>query len=523
MRRAIVLCLLNLLALAALGQDPVAARLLTPADVVVLAFADARTLPPEVQPYTRYLWLPNLPVADRPLSSQIFAAHVNQLSRRRGLEPSRVVPGTDGQILAVNLVDYGWDVAVWDQFGEGADPTFVTVVVTKTVEKYEVQEHWEGGTVNGKVYPPGTYRVPKEKVTEKKTRTFAPWLVRGPADRVAVEGLAALTQAQVPIVNGLVFLDNTGASGDGRKPDYYDIQGIKDQATFEKLVGVEIAADVAFAGDVLAAVGISGVTQEARAIQRLEKIAGALYRSLDVNKGTATGKKNAMRILGTDGKGNPILQFDASEIYAHGANGLWKFGLFNAAGVKQARAPDTIAQQAAPAFRNSHSVLNGVSCIGCHTNGGLQDIRDFVRSFPPELNIFTFQGGTKKPLKYEDVRQLKEQYTTRLEPLLAQDRLRYASALLTISGLKPEQFALEFVRAWRYAADPLVDAEWASRELGVPPDLLRRAIQHQIALRTADPVLAALTIPVARRQPIPLTAWREVVPLAHQYLAALPR
>jgi len=325
------------------------------------------------------------------------------------------------------------------------------------------------------------------------------------------------------VVNAFVFLDNTGSAGDGRKPDYYEMLGIKDEATFLKLLGIEIPASAAFSTDLLAAVGISGVTQEPRAIQRFDKIGGALWRSLDVARGKAKDQKNALRTLSSDKNGKPILQFEATEQYGHLPNGLWAFGLFNAAGVKQATAPDNVAGDAQQTTRNNHAVRIGVSCIRCHSNGGLQDIDDWVRNFPPELDILAGDRTGQKVTDYEDVRRLKRQYARKIEPFLAEDRNRYEVKIREITGLTSQQYALQFARMWVAAADQPVTLEYACMEIGCSQEQMVKAVRHQIKLGKADPVLASFALPEKKHKPIPLSAWREVYGLAQQYLAEVPR
>jgi hypothetical protein len=497
------------------GAEP-PSRLLAPADAVVLAYGDASTLTAEIASHTRYLWLPNLSAKERETWRVVLNGHVNQLSRETDLVRLRVVAGTDGHLVALNLLDYGWKADVWEQFAE-SDPTFSAIIVTRTT--VEVIEDWPGGDYQGKYYAPGKYR--KDKVVEKKTQAAAPWLVRNAGEKKAVEGLALLTHSSVPVVNALVFFANTASSGIG-SPDYYDLQGVKNEKDFLALVGAEVDKDVAFSRDLLAAVGISGVTQEPRVIQRVDKRGGAIWSSFDKKKTKAVDRGNALRILGSDATGKPFLDFDATEKYAHGPNGLWKFYLGNAKGEKQARAPDDVAQDAVAILRNDHAVISCVSCIRCHTAGGLQEVDDWVRNFPPELDLLAGDRLGKKVTDYEDVKRLRQQYARKLDPFLRQDRERYSAALLEVTGLKPEKFAAEFARAWLYAADSVVDVAWAARELGVPPERVIAAVRHQVALGKADPVLAAFALPEAKRKSLPLSSWREAFGLMQQYLSECP-
>ena len=536
MRWLMPLAILAMLPLA-WGAEPEAPRLLSPADAAILAYADASELSSDVASTTRYLWLPNMSAKERLLWRAVLSGHCNQLSTRPRLIPVR--PIADGHLLAIDIREYGWQTEVWEKFAE-TDPTFSALVVTEIEELKEVtttvEVDWPGGVwpKDGKFYARGAFiwvksvvkRVPSGTKVRKVARAAAPWLSTTPAQKEAIARLSALTESAAPIVNAIVFLDSTGASGDGRNPDYYAIQGVKDEKAWLKLVGADIEQSVAFTPDMLAAISVSGVTRKPRAIQHVEKIAGSLFSSYDVL--TAKDDKNALRIIGTDGKGKPTLNFDASEKYAHGANGLWKFLLVNNKGVLQPAAPSGIAQDKQEIIHNSHDVIVCVSCIRCHAKGGLQDLSDYWRNFPPELNPIL---GSKK-YDREEFDRLRDQYGRRLEPVIKAGRDRYEAALLEATevreggrvvspGMKSEEFATAFSDAWRYAADSQVDLEWISRETGRSVADCERAIRAQLARGKADPVLSGLLLPPARRQPIDMEQWRQAYGLMQTYLLEL--
>ncbi len=504
--------LLLLAACPSRGQDA-PEKLLTPAEATLLAYADvtAHALTTDGAARTRYLWLGNLPEKERAKLVTVLTGHVNQLSTSSDLTPPRSIAG--GRLLAVVLDDYGWRREVWDQFAE-SDPYFYATVVIEVIETV----HWAGGPdpdYGGKPYDAGDYKVTRKK----KTRALAPWL-----NARAAAGLALATGAKAPIVHASVFLDSTGAAGDGRKPSYYDLLGIDSEAGFQKLLGVDLKRDVAFSTDLLASVGVSGVTQEPRGVQRVEKIGGGYWRTFDVVRGEGKDDKNALRILGSDKAGKPALRFDASEQYGHLPNGLWAFGLFDGAGKRQDAAPDRVAVDSVPLTRNNHRIAVCVSCTRCHANGGLQDLDDWARNFPPELDLLAGDATGKKPVDYEDVKRLRAQYRRKLEPSIEQDRKRYAAVLLEATGMKPEEWAKEFPAAWQAAADPDVTLEWAARDLGETPGRIRAALDWQVRTRGAvDPVLAVWLLPAARQRPLTVTHWREAIPLLQQYLAEVPK
>jgi hypothetical protein len=520
------------------GAEPApAARLLSPSEAIIFAAADAAAMPAYDAKQTRWLFIPNVPVKDRPTWRDVLNGHCNSLSKEPGLEQLRPLKDSGGMMFALRLDWYGWTFEQWEKFAT-SDYTFSSIVVseaqaTKQVITEEI-EHWPGGVdKDGKFWAAGDYRVqkisvvPDGKKTVTKTRAFAPWLARDAASKAAVTQLGLLTGSQAPVVNASVFFDNTASSGDGRDPGYYGMLGVKNQTDWLKLVGVKDVKDSAdFSGDLLAAVGQSGVTQEARVIQRLDKIGGAVWSSFDVNRGEAKDQKDPLAIIGsTDGK--PALEFDATEKIAHLPSGMMVYLLANSKGVLQDRAPDTIAHDATPILRNRHQVMIGVSCVRCHNDGALQDLTDWWRNFPPELNPLF---GDREGKKYDpdDYRRLRRSYVRKLEPFLKGDRDRYAAALKEACGLEPKAYAESYSAVWAYSADAQVDIAYAVRELGCTEAAFTASIRQQVALGKAHPTLAQFLLPdpkppaPPRRIAISLTAWRSVYSLAQSYLAEAP-
>lgn len=495
------------------GAEPVPVeRLLTPGDAVTLAAADAAKLPEDAARRMLYLWRGNAPAKEWAALTAVLAGHVNQLSSDADLSPPR---GVGSDLLAVDIGDYGWKRAIVDQFEETDYQFYVfteqVVTIKETVELgYEDEK-------TGKWIK--TRDVVRDKQVKKKQAALAPWL-----PKEATVKLALLTGARAPIVSAATFLRNTGGAGDGRKPDYYSLQNIASETDWLKLVGAEIEKDVAFTPDLLGAIGISGVTQEPRAIQRVDKRGGSVWSSFDVNKGESKGEKNAKRFLGSDAKGKPKMVYDATEKYGHAANGTWRFLLADAAGKIQATAPDKVAGSGRAILRNDHRVMVCASCIECHDKGGLQDLGDeWVRKTftPPPLDLLA-GNADGKPLDYAEVKRLRSQYRRKLDPFIEADRKRYEAALKDACGLSSKEFSEAFTTAWKEAADPTIDLAWAARSLGCTPATLVKALDRQIKTKgKVDPVLAEFLLPNEKQEPLTITLgqWSEAYPVAQAYLS----
>src|SRR4051812_2632838 len=85
------------------------------------AVADARKLDAVQRLTARYLWLPPR-IADRALYTRILKGHLNHRSTEADFGPLVAVPETLGQLLRIDLEDYGvnWP-KVWEKLAD-SDP-----------------------------------------------------------------------------------------------------------------------------------------------------------------------------------------------------------------------------------------------------------------------------------------------------------------------------------------------------------------------------------------------------------------
>lgn len=105
-----------------IGKDEI---LYTPDSSVRWALHDLKSIPPEVQPYIRYLSLYNIPKKDRPSVAKTISFVVNSLSTRRHPYIPSFVSGSDETVIRINIKDYNWKAEVWENFakkGSGVRP-----------------------------------------------------------------------------------------------------------------------------------------------------------------------------------------------------------------------------------------------------------------------------------------------------------------------------------------------------------------------------------------------------------------
>lgn len=419
-----------------------------------------RSLPADRRIRTRYLSLYAVPEKDREAWAKLLSYHCNALSRESDLVPPAAVPGTAGQLLRIDLADYGWESKVWDKL---IDPAFHVTVEQKT------SEPWPGGVWpgDGKPYAAGSFNV-ERKV---KQPALAPWL-----DPQQAAALAELTQSKAPIVRGEWFLWQTAVQSD-RNPGYYDFLGIKDKKSFDDLVGFDAKlAAKAKRLELLEAVANSTVTLQPRRIGAFPAISGWYWQTFDSR--TATDDHNPLRIL------NGGFKFDAQEVFGHLPNGLPVWGLFDDKGQRQDAAPDFVASDAT-AHGTDRRVHVGMSCVRCHApNGMVNPVDGWARNL--------FQGDLKlQSPDYEKLKELRQKYLRDLEGPLEDARRTYSRAILQATGMKPAEFGAAYGQAFA-AYDSPVSLERAARDVGLTPEEFQKRLRaYLLKTGSVDTVSAA--------------------------------
>lgn len=444
---------------------------------------DLRRLPEEQRQRTRYLSLAHVPPVQRAALWKVLSFHCNALSVEAEIVPVRPLAG--GAVAAIVLFDYGWTEELWGTLADSEPYHYV-----KLQPPVLAKRQWYQDSANGSWWTKdekGNWQSEAQWEAAKKTKlvtALAPWL----GDPAA---LVNLTQSRAPIVRADWFLWQTAIQAD-RVPGYYDFLGIKDQKDFFRLVGFDAKlVTAAKRRELLEAVSISTVTQQPRRLGRFPVIDGFLWRTFDNRK--ALEDRNPLRIL------NGGFQFDASEEFGTGPNGLIIWGLFSADGSRQDSAPDFIASDST-AHHTDRRVHVNLSCIRCHgPNDGVQPVDGWVR------NLLGGQLRLQSP-DPDLLRKLRAQYLRDLDGPIRQDRQRYAGAVAEATGgMKVAELARAYGAAY-VAYDSPVDLDRAAAEVGLSPVEFRRRLDRRLkSSGTLDTVLSAFLM----GRSVPREQWAE--------------
>jgi hypothetical protein len=462
---------LTLLALTAARQVQIDAQPWSPAAITKAAADDVAALPKDAAYHVRYLDIGWLEPARRPDLIQVLSGHVNGLSRRINLRPPKIVKGTLGGLLRLDIRDYGWDRKVWERLVSPYNHVRTTV-------------DWPGGVWpgDGLNYAPASFRWNRPLI--------APW--QGP-DAVR---LAGLTQSQAPIVNGLWLLWQTAVQEGRGTTGYYDFLQIKTQADFEKL----IRFDGKLTTDLLKrrVVIWSGVTQEPRRVELDLTVLGLYLKTFDNN--VAQGDRNPLAML------NGRFKFDATEQFSPLPNRLPVWWLANGQLKRQDKAPDSIVKGDRTSHKDGRLHVN-LSCWRCHAESKADR---GILSLDHAAKIDKIVGIVRSDKDYERVDELQAQYLTEVKGLLEQGRMNYATAVKEASGLDPEDYAAGLSEWYRYYDEARVDAVWAARDLATTPAKLKAALAaYPWPERLAGH--ASVLSEIAGGGAIPIRQWEEVV------------
>lgn len=508
-----------------------------PAEVIAACADDVRAVDPERARTTRWVSLHNLPAAERDRAAKTIAGHLHHLSREPDLLP--LVAAKDYRVgdaailrvgewlIRIDTLDFGKLFArKWEELG-AVEPYF-------HADLEEPQEEYEDAEVEYGywVRPDGTARAGSKKFDDEtwvKTRVvkerrkkqgavklkrgLAPWLAEDERGKAALEVLQAKTGGtDVPVVTAEWLLQQTAIQFKRAPVGYYDFTGVKNQQTFEAAVGfVRKELDPGFLKELREAVANSTVTtpDTLRRVVRLQAAGGGYWFTQDSNLRLAkvAAKANPIANLGDD------YEFQGVEAYGVLPNGFWLTAALNNQGATVDVVPPEIASDST-APHSDRQVHPNLSCLRCHTDGGLQDVSGWVR------NVLNAPPNYLAVADPKVARELRQQYVTRrLEPFLKRDRDQYAAALWEVTGLKPAEYAGGYGSLWNYAAEEPVTMARAARDLGTTPKLFRESLEKLGP--KADPMLAGFR--QDRPQPIPVVTWLKSYQNAQDALRGVAR
>ncbi len=202
----------------------------------------------------------------------------------------------------------------------------------------------------------------------------------------------------------------------------------------------------------------SGVSNHNRVVERHTSQHGAYWKSYDF-----AGSVDTQNIFT-----NPLsFEHDGSEIIFNLPNGLQAYYLANQNGNRLNVAPTDIVSN--PAV-SEPAVRNGLSCIGCHTEG--------MKTFEDEVRNVVEQNANPPYDKARALSLYVEKAT--MDALVAQDTERYRQALEktgdVFGGIEPIQRFHEVFQG-------SIDAKHAAASLGLGTEILLKEIQQNVGLQ----------------------------------------
>ena len=241
------------------------------------------------------------------------------------------------------------------------------------------------------------------------TIAFDPETQAGLLDKLTQ--LRTETGSTVPFVHVDWFLATASLP-----PLYHDILGLpQTDRVLEAQLEVNVASNIRNAPGIdvwRAGFNDSGVSSNNRVVERHTSRYGAYWKSYDF--AGSVGSQNIFT--------HPLdFTHDGGEIIFNLPNGLQAYLLVDANGVRLDDAPIKIVSNPAA---SDPTVRNGLSCIGCHTQG-MKKFEDSVRA--------AIEQDDNPPYNKEQALRLYSKQSV-LDNLVAKDTLRFQQALEKIGG-----------------------------------------------------------------------------------------
>ena len=230
---------------------------------------------------------------------------------------------------------------------------------------------------------------------------------------------------------------------------------------------LELQLDVDVVGNLTTAPGVrvwragfnnSGVSNNNRVVERHTSRYGAYWKSYDF-----AGSVGAQNIFT-----HPLaFNHDGGEVIFNLPNGLQGYYLVNASGFRLDDAPINIVSNPAA---SDPTVRNGLSCIGCHTEG-MKTLEDQVRS--------VIESNANPPYnKAQALRLYTEK--SKMDDLVAEDMNRYRQGLEATGGVLG---GVEPISRFHEAFQGPVDAAYAAAVVGLETETFRQNIRENRGLQ----------------------------------------
>ena len=204
----------------------------------------------------------------------------------------------------------------------------------------------------------------------------------------------------------------------------------------------------------------SGVSNNNRMVERHVSQHGAYWKSYDF--AGSVGTQNIFT--------HPLsFTHDGGEVIFNLPNGLQGYYLVNASGSRLNEAPINIVSNPAA---SDPTVRNGISCLGCHTEG-MKTFEDQVRSVIESNTNPTYD-------KAQALRLYAEQ--SEMEALVQEDMERYKSALEETGGAFGD---IEPIFRFHEAFQGEVDVAHAAAAVGLETETFLEKIRENVGLQNA--------------------------------------
>ena len=202
----------------------------------------------------------------------------------------------------------------------------------------------------------------------------------------------------------------------------------------------------------------SGVSNHNRVIERHKSRYGAYWKSYDF--AGSVGTQNIFT--------HPLnFTHDGGEVIFNLPNGLQGYYLVNASGFRLDDAPINIVSNPAA---SDPTVRNGLSCIGCHTEG--------MKTFEDEIRSVIESNATPAYDKAQALRLYAEQ--SEMDALVQEDTDRYRVALEATGGTVDD---IEPISRFHEAFQGTVDAAHAAAVVGLETEAFQEKIRENIGLQ----------------------------------------
>ena len=266
------------------------------------------------------------------------------------------------------------------------------------------------------------------------------------------------TESTVPFIHADWFLATASLP-----PLYHDILRLPDtDRALEEQLGINVQRNIQQSPGIrVARAGIvdSGVSKNNRVVERHTSVYGAYWKSYDF-----AGSVGAQNI-----RTHPLsFKHDGGEIVFNLPNGLQAYYISDDKGNRIDKAPTDIVSNPAA---SDPAVRNGLSCIGCHTQG-MKTFEDVMRT-TIEL--------TENPT-YDKTQALRLYVgQDRMDKYLEQDTEKYRLALVQATGHGFED--IEPVHRAHEVFEQPLDAADAAAALGLKTEALVQQIQDKQSLQ----------------------------------------